>query len=73
MRVDIDVLKKKMEESGKTGETLAKEIGVDYTTFWRKMRGDGTAFSIGQMHAIAQALSLTKGEAASIFLAENLQ
>ena len=73
MRVDIDKLKQKIKDSGKTETVLATELGVDYSTFFRKMKGDGIAFTVGQMHKIADILHLSTGEASEIFLSENLQ
>ena len=52
MRVDVDLLKRSIAASGKTKETVAKEIGIDYSTFTRKMNCDALAFSVGQMHKL---------------------
>ena len=69
MRVDTELLKKSIAASGKTKETVAKEIGIDYSTFVRKMKCDGLAFSVGQMHKIVEILNIPKEDAANIFFA----
>lgn len=70
MRVDIDLLKKSIAASGKTKETVAKELGIDYSTFSRKMNSDALAFSVGQMHKMVDVLSLSADQAKSIFFAQ---
>ncbi len=73
MRVDVEKLKKKISDAQLSQEDVAKEIGVDYSTLFRKMKGGGVGFTIGQAHQIASLLALTPSEATSIFLAEDLQ
>jgi hypothetical protein len=70
MRVDVDLLKRSIAASGKTKETVAKEIGIDYSTFTRKMNCDALAFSVGQMHKLVDVLSLSKDQASQIFFAQ---
>ena len=57
-----------MVERRINSEEMAKKIGVDTSTFYRKMKSDGMTFTVGQMHKIAEVLNLTHDEAASIFL-----
>lgn len=49
-------------------EELAEKIGVDASTFYRKMKDDGVKFTIGQMHKIVEVLDLSREDAATIFL-----
>lgn len=70
MRVDTDLLKKSIAASGKTKETVAKELGIDYSTFTRKMNSDALTFSVGQMHRMVDVLSLSADQAKSIFFAQ---
>lgn len=69
MRVDTELLRRSIAASGKTKEAVANEIGVDYSTFARKMKCDGLAFSIGQMHKIVDILNLSAEDATKIFFA----
>ena len=73
MQVDINKLKGSIAASGMTQEAVAKAIGIDNSTFIRKMKCNGLAFSIGQMHQLVDVLSISKAEAADIFLHENSQ
>ena len=70
LRVDTDLLKKSIAASGKTKETVAKELGIDYSTFTRKMNSDALTFSVGQMHRMVDVLSLSADQAKSIFFAQ---
>lgn len=70
MHVDTEMLRKSIAASGKTKETVAKEIGVDYSTFSRKMKCDGLAFSVGQIHKMVESLGLTADDARKIFFAQ---
>lgn len=71
MYVDIAKLRGRIVEKGYTQETLAEQLGVDNSTFSRKMKANGAAFTVGQMHKIAELLTLSGKEAAEIFLQDN--
>lgn len=71
MSTNMDALKAKMAELGISNETLAKRLGIDVSTLYRKMKSEGTNFTVGQMHTIVAVLGLTPEEAASIFLWHN--
>lgn len=68
MQVDISKLRGKIVETGHTQGEIAKALGMDKSTFSRKMKGAGISFSIGDMHAIAEILGLSQDEACNIFL-----
>ena len=72
MHVDINGLKGSIAASGMTQEAVAKAIGIDNSTFIRKMKCQGAAFSVGQMHQLADVLDLSPEKAASIFLCNDL-
>ena len=61
-------LKAKIVEKDTSIERLSKEIGIDVTTFYRKMRNN--TFLVKEVDAIAAALALTREEALSIFFAQ---
>lgn len=71
MTVDTKRLKGCMAAQGMTQEAVAKAIGVDNSTFIRKMKCEGLAFSVGQMHKIVEVLHIGREDAAAIFLAQN--
>lgn len=68
LRVDVARLRGKIVERGLTQERLAEELSIDKSTFSRKMKSEALAFSIGEMHKIAEILQLSKREAGEIFL-----
>lgn len=68
MRVDVARLRGKIVEKGMTQEQLASELSMDKSTFSRKMKSEALAFSVGEMHHIAEVLELSKREAGEIFL-----
>lgn len=73
MRVNIDMLKRAAASAGYTQKRLAEELGVNQSTFSRKMRGGGISFSIAEMHDIVSSLSLTREQVCDIFLDNNSQ
>ena len=68
MSTDMEKLRTKMSQQKISPETMARHIGVDASTFYRKIKSDGLNFTVGQMHKIVEVLSLTREEATSIFL-----
>ena len=69
MNTNMKLLRAKITERGMTQEKLSAQIGMDSSTFSRKMKALGLAFSVGEMHKIADVLSLSCEEAKQIFLA----
>ncbi len=68
MNTNMDKLRGKMAERKITQEELSEQLGIDPSTFSRKMKADGINFTVGQMHKISSILGLSRKEAASIFL-----
>lgn len=68
MQTNMDLLRGKMAERKVGKEELAQRIGVNASTFYRKMKDEGVSFTVGQMHKIVDALNLSHEEAAAIFL-----
>lgn len=73
MSTNMDVLRGKMAERRVTREEMAKLVGMDASTFYRKMKSEGISFTVGEMHKIVEVLNLTPDEASTIFLWENSQ
>lgn len=69
MVVNTARLKGKIVERGNTQEAVADAIGMDRSTFYRKMKNDGKNFTIGDIHNLVSAVPLTKDEAIDIFFA----
>lgn len=70
MHVNVELLKRSIAASGKTKEAVAREIGIDYSTFSRKMNSEGLSFSVGQMHKIVDVLGISDETASAIFFAQ---
>ena len=67
MVVNIARLKGKIVERGNTQEAVANAIGMDRSTFYRKLKDGGEKFIIGEIHGIVNAVPLSKEEAIDIF------
>lgn len=64
----MDVLRGKMEKCKITNDEMAKQLGIDPSTFYQKLKADSTSFTVGQMHKIVEVLGLEPEEATAIFL-----
>lgn len=73
MQTNMNILKGKIREHGLTQGDVAERIGMDSSTFSRKVSAAGLKFTVGEMHAIAAVLFLTNDECRDIFLPENSQ
>ena len=67
--VNINMLKFKIIEKGWNVEKIAKKIGIDRSTFYRKMNDTGSEFTIREADYIARLLDLNYDEVNEIFLA----
>jgi DNA-binding XRE family transcriptional regulator len=61
-------LKGKIIECGLTQEKVAELIGIDRSTFYRKLKSEGLEFTVGEMHSICRILNLSDAESIEIFL-----
>ncbi|MCQ4953024.1 MULTISPECIES: helix-turn-helix domain-containing protein [Holdemania] len=64
--MNIYLLEMKMKIKGKTNEDMARRIGVDPATFYRKKTGR-SEFTRSELQAIRSELSLSQEELESIF------
>lgn len=67
--VDVNKLRGKIVERGFSQQELAQSIGIDRSTFYRKMKNNGD-FSIGEVAEIAKVMQLSNEEAIEIFLSK---
>lgn len=65
--VNTNKLKGVIVERGTTQQSVAESIGINRSTFYRKMKHGGD-FSIGEAQKIAEIVPLTNEEAIEIFL-----
>lgn len=67
--VDVKGLKTLIKARGLSTEKLSEMIGMDDSTFYRKLNAEGKTFTIEQVDAMKNALSLDKETAEAIFFA----
>lgn len=64
--INRTLLKSKMIAKNMTMDGLAADLGIDRTTFYRRLR-DAT-LTVGNVHKIIEVLGLSAPEAVEIFL-----
>lgn len=65
--VNIDKLRGVIKEKRETIASVAKAIGINCATFYRKMNCGGDSFTIREVMAICDFLNLDANTAMSIF------
>lgn len=60
-------LKGKIVEVGTTQEAVADLIGMDRSTFYRKMKRAGNTFTVEEMNNMVKHIPLSTDEAIGIF------
>lgn len=68
--MNINKLKAKIVENGMNVEMLANLVGIDRSTFYRKMNNQGESFTVKEVNLIRRHLKLTKDEAMEIFFTD---
>lgn len=70
--MNINKLKGKIVERGMNVLMISQLIGVDKSTFYRKLNSQGDTFTVKEVNLICKHLKLTKDEAISIFFANSV-
>ncbi len=70
--MNIKKLKGKMLEKDVTIPMLAETLNINITTVYRKFKGNGEGFTIGEVNKIVSELGLTSEDAQEIFFAEDV-
>ena len=65
--MNADKLIGKIAENRKTQEKVAEYIGINRTTFHRKMKAGGLKFTVEEMQKMVECIPLTTSEAVEIF------
>lgn len=71
MVVDIKKLKDKIEQNKFSNESFSKQIGIDQSTLYRKLKNNGEPFLIREVYAIIDTLKLDELEVTEIFFSKN--
>ena len=72
MKIDVNRLKGKTIEQGYTSAKMAEKLGINQSTYYRKLGNGGGTFTIAQAQTIAKILNLTSYECACIFFGNKL-
>lgn len=65
--MNVQMLKGKIVEAGTTQEAIADSIGMDRSTFYRKMKRKGNTFTVAEMNGMVKNIPLSKEDAVTIF------
>lgn len=68
--INRTLLKSKLIAKGMTMDGLATDLGIDRTTFYRRLR-DAT-LTVGNVHRIIEVLGLSEQETIAIFLSQSV-
>ncbi|MBX8942544.1 XRE family transcriptional regulator [Lysinibacillus sp. A4] len=68
--MNVNELKRKIIENGMNIEMMSLAIGMNKSTFYRKMRNRGETFTVKEVNLICKRLSLSKVEAMVIFFGD---
>lgn len=72
MQVNIELLKEKIAASGLNIKKVAEMIGIDESTFYRKLKANGETFTVKEVYAIIDILDIDKSAAGEIFFSQKL-
>ena len=68
--VDVNKLAGKMTEKRISVQEMAKQLGLDRATMYRRLKGDGGNITIREANAICRVLNLSYSEVMAIFFAQ---
>lgn len=66
--MNIQLLEDHMKAQGVSNEEIAKALGMNVSTWFRKKKALGETLTIGEMDTLCRFLHLTPQEATEIFL-----
>lgn len=65
--MNVNKLKGKIVENGLSVKEVSESIGIEKSTFYRKLNNQGETFTVREINLIRETLKLTKEEAMAIF------
>lgn len=71
MAINVDLLKDKLSKRGITVKGLCVHLGIDESTYYRKLSDGGNSFTIEQIQKIVDFAKLSNSDARLIFLQAN--
>ena len=70
--LNINKLKRKIAESGKSISEIAEYLGISSSTLYRKIANKGEPITIKEANCLVEILSIEPSEAAEIFFNHNV-
>jgi urease gamma subunit len=70
MKTDLEKLKDKIAETGRTQEQIAELMKMDRNIFAKKMKFDGLPFTISEVYKLIDIIQLSNSEVIQIFLSD---
>lgn len=68
--VNVQLLKENIIKKGLNVEIVSEKIGINKSTFYRKINNEGLTFSIKEVTEIAKILKLRRKEVDDIFFVQ---
>lgn len=72
MSVKTEKISERASQLRMCGDDIAGALGVNPSTYYRKMSSGGKAFTVEQAQCLVDVLGFTKDEAIDIFFADKL-
>lgn len=69
MHVNVNRLRGIIVERGLNGKKIAESLGINQSTYYRKLRANGAGFTISQVSKLTELLELDDDERVAIFFA----
>lgn len=70
--MNVNKLKGKIVEQGLSIEYVAKKIGIDRSSLYRKLNNEGETLTIKEANAIVKVLDIPPNEALDIFFGNSV-
>ena len=70
--MNVEKMKRFMKERGLTAAEMAQVVGINESTWFRKINRNGDTLTVREMNLIIHAFGIAKSEAAEIFFNEKL-
>ena len=69
---NVSILKGKIVEKNVTQEAVADDIGMDRSTFYRKMKNEGKQFTVEEIQKLRKILELSNDDIIKIFFTQEV-
>lgn len=66
--MNVQKIKGRMVELKISGQEMAKKLGMNSSTFYRKLQNNGENFTVKDLYGIAKELDLSKEQAVDFLL-----